>query len=376
MKGKQSQKRVNPTPMITTITEIFKPVLKKPALKNVILSIIAIALSKTFRINEIASRLPVSVKHQKTKQKRLLRFLASAFPIDGVMRCWLVFVLRRVCHPSTARPLILIDETKLLGDFKAIVAAVPFRQRAIPIYWHIYTDAEIQQMKYKSHNEIIQRFCLTVYRQARKALSQACEPVLLFDRGFARGRYVIKFLKTKQIPFVMRVCRNVRITVWGQVKTIEQVKTPGFYPQILYHLTEQIQINLYIVRDARFTEPMYLISSHLTGSQIHQCYKRRMQIEHGFRDIKTTFGFRNLSLKKLTKARINLLWLLACLTYGLLFITYEKSGDRWTKAVNTKQKTYSLITVIKRRVSDAWLGWRLNPWFTLPLCQRDTPQHT
>ena len=34
MKGKQSQKRVNPTPMITTITEIFKPVLKKPAFKK------------------------------------------------------------------------------------------------------------------------------------------------------------------------------------------------------------------------------------------------------------------------------------------------------------------------------------------------------
>ena len=133
----------------------------------------------------------------------------------GVMRCWLVFVLRRVCHRGTAGPLILIDETKLLGDFKAIVAAVPFRQRAIPIYWHIYTDAEIQQIKYKSHNEIIQRFCLTVYRQAREALPQACEPVLIFDRGFARGRYVIKFLKTQQIPFVMRICRNVRITVWG-----------------------------------------------------------------------------------------------------------------------------------------------------------------
>ena len=211
MKGKQSQKRVNPLPMITTITEIFKPVLKKSALKNLILTIIAIALAKSFRINEIASRLPVSVKHQQTKQKRLLRFLARSFPIDVVMRCWLIFVLRRVCQPGTVCPLILIDETKLLGDFKAIVAAVPFRQRAIPIYWHIYTDAEIQQMRYKSHNEIIQRFCLTV----RKALPQACEPVLIFDRGFARGRYVIKFLKTEQIPFVMRVRRNVRITVWG-----------------------------------------------------------------------------------------------------------------------------------------------------------------
>ena len=99
MKGKHPQKRVNPIPMITTITEIFKPVLKKPALKNVILTVIAIALSKTFRVNEIASRLPVSVKHQKTKQKRLLRFLASAFPIGAVMRCWLVFVLTRGLSP-------------------------------------------------------------------------------------------------------------------------------------------------------------------------------------------------------------------------------------------------------------------------------------
>ena len=122
MKGKQSQKRVNPTPMITTITEIFKPVLKKPALKNVILTLITIALSGTFRVNEIASRLPVSVKHQKTKQKRLLRFLASAFPIDVVMRCWLVFVLERVCHPGTARPLILVDETKLIPFLIYILA--------------------------------------------------------------------------------------------------------------------------------------------------------------------------------------------------------------------------------------------------------------
>ena len=40
--------------MITTITEIFNPILTKPALKNVILTIIAITLSKSFRINKIA----------------------------------------------------------------------------------------------------------------------------------------------------------------------------------------------------------------------------------------------------------------------------------------------------------------------------------
>ena len=103
------------------------------------------------------------------------------------MGCWLVFVLNRVCQPDTGRPLILIDETKVLGNFKAIVAAVPFRHRALPIYWHIYTDAEIQDMTHKSHNEIIQRFCVTVYQKTQAALPCKCEPTLIFDRGFARG---------------------------------------------------------------------------------------------------------------------------------------------------------------------------------------------
>jgi hypothetical protein len=33
------------------------------------------------------------------------------------------------CH---GKVLILIDETKLIGGYKAIVAAIPSRQRAIP----------------------------------------------------------------------------------------------------------------------------------------------------------------------------------------------------------------------------------------------------
>ena len=317
MKGKHRTKRVNPTIMITTVTQIFKPNLKKPALKNLILTVIAIALAKTFRINEIAFRLPVSVKSLKTKQKRLLRFLDSVFPIDAVMRHWLVFVLKSVCQNRKTRTLILIDETKLIGGFLAIVAAVAFRHRAIPIYWHIYSDAEIREMKYKSHNEIIQGFCVTVYHQTKATLPKTCKPVLIFDRGFARARYVIQFLKAQDIPFVMRVCRNVRITVLGDVKTLDQLDSSRGYPQILYHQTEQIQLNLYVVRDVRFSDPMYLISNHLNGVEIRRCYKRRMQIEHGFRDIKSCFGFGSLVLKKPTQSRINLLWLLAVLTYGL-----------------------------------------------------------
>jgi len=61
MKRKRAaKKRVNPKRLIHTVNEIFNNTLKKPALKNTILVVIAIALSKTLRINEIALHLPVA----------------------------------------------------------------------------------------------------------------------------------------------------------------------------------------------------------------------------------------------------------------------------------------------------------------------------
>ena len=106
-------------------------------------------------------------------------------------------------------------------------------------------------------------------------------------------------------------------------------------------------MNLYVVRDNAFKDPMYLISNRISGPQIHTCYKRRMQIEHGFRDIKSCFKFKQLVLKKKQKPRIGLLFLIAVFAYGLLFVTYEKSADIWAKTFHPTRKIYSVINVIK-----------------------------
>ena len=132
---------------------------------------------------------------------------------------------------------ILIDETKLINGYKAIVAAIPFRQRAIPIYWLIYSDDEMRQMKYKSHNQIIESFCSTVYRLTSVALPKGCQPVLVFDRGFARARYVIKYFNEFQIPFLMRVPKNVGVEIEGVSKTLNQITETRFSPSIIYHRT-------------------------------------------------------------------------------------------------------------------------------------------
>ena len=356
--------------MITHFQEIFKGVsMKKTSLRNLLLVTLAVSVAKTFRINEIASRLPINVKTEKSKQKRLLRFLDTSFPLEAVKEVWCIFVLRCLWKKPQNYSFLLVDETELIDGWKAIVAAIPFRNRAIPVYWLIYRDQEIRDLTYKSHNKIVQDFCLKVYNLSLTASpkKEHRAPVFVFDRGFARAKYVIDFLKQRNIGFVMRICRNVGITVAGSSRRLDTLES-GSYPKVLYHKTYQIPLNLYVVRNPAFKEPMYLISNVYEGPQIHLCYKRRMQIEHGFRDIKSTFGFGEVVLKKSTHPRIAVLWLIACFAYGLSFLSYEKAATQWAKPWNTRRKLYAVITVIKRVLTDTWTPEVLLTF--LEACQR------
>jgi hypothetical protein len=95
-------------------------------------------------------------------------------------------------------------------------------------------------------------------------------------------------------------------------------------------------------------------------------HRKRTQIEEGFRDIKSLFGFEDLALTKPTQQRVELLFLLVIISMGLLFLLFEKSGYRWSKYYNTScRKEFSLIHVIKDKVSDSWANLRISPWFSL-----------
>ena len=90
---RNSRKRANPRKIIAGFQEVFKQVLVKiTSQRNLLLVILAVSVSKTFRINEIASCLPIDVAKEKSKQKRLLRFLDTPFPYQDVMRAWLASV--------------------------------------------------------------------------------------------------------------------------------------------------------------------------------------------------------------------------------------------------------------------------------------------
>ena len=177
------------------------PDMKKPTLRNLFFVLVAISVSKTFRINEIASCLPLDVARESSKQKRFLRFLETPLPIDALQVAWFVSCVSWFSKTAGEQLYLLVDETKLLAGWKALVVAIPFRHRAIPVFWFIYKDQQIRDCIYKSHNEIIQYFCEFVYQKALEGMSnQNQRPVLIFDRGFARAEHVIDFLKQRHIP--------------------------------------------------------------------------------------------------------------------------------------------------------------------------------
>ena len=71
------------------------------------------------------------------------------------MEAWCLFVCRWVWKPRTQDYFyVLVDETDLPNGWKALVASIPFRNRAIPIFWVVYEDEEIRNMTYKSHNTL------------------------------------------------------------------------------------------------------------------------------------------------------------------------------------------------------------------------------
>lgn len=223
---KRYPKRVNPETMLTRFAEIFNPVgMKKPTFRNLFFVLIAIGVGQTFRINEIASHLPIAVSTEKAKQKRLLRFVETPLPVDALKIAWFRTLLGWFAKDVGEHLYLLVDETKLLAGWKALVVAIPFRHRAIPVFWFIYKDQQIRDGIYKSHNEIIQYFSEFVYQEALQELSENQQrPVLVFDRGFARAKHVIKFLKGQNIRFVMRVPKHVGITLEGSRKKLDDLK--------------------------------------------------------------------------------------------------------------------------------------------------------
>lgn len=359
--------KVNPERIIKAVEKIFNRVLSQHRLKTLGLVSIAIAKARRMSINEIAREMPTAVKRQKSKQTRLLRFLDKDFDMLSMTFVWTEFVLKEV-YGKVCRPImILIDKTKLIHGYESYVAGIPYRKRAIPIAFKVYSNQQIEDMQYLSENYIVWNF-IDVLLDYIDKIFPGREVILIFDRGFSDEK-LMRYIENFGGKYVIRVRKNVGIAVSDYIGKLSDFGNCGYFREVYYHFKEQIKVNLFISDTGE--EPFYVVSN--MDDCLNLLYRYRVQIEEGFRDMKSLFGFKDIVLKKSSQSRVEILLFLVMVTMGLLMLLYEKSGYRWLKYYNHgREKVYSIIRAIKEKIRDSWSNLRIEPNFTLnDLCFYD-----
>lgn len=329
--------QVDPDRIVYAINENFKDEPGKPKLRNLILTAIAIGKTKKLQINEIAENLPVDAGHKKSRQTGLLRFLDIYLPLDGITFSWTRFVLHSIHGNTTGKIMMLVDEVDLIDEYKALVIAIPFRKRAIPIMFNMFTNQQIRDLVYRSKNEIIWSFMGQVYETIQKVLSDR-EAIFIFDRGFADVK-LMEYLDHKGAKFIMRVPKSSGIQVEGYAGKLKTFGQRGYFRNVLYHQKERVRLNLFCAEDdSDEGDPMFVVSNVerlVIDDGIGMLYRLRMRIDEAFRDLKTLFGFKHLKLKDTQQSRVERILMLVFIGMGMLSVLFQKSGYRWSKYFNT-----------------------------------------
>jgi hypothetical protein len=277
---------------------------------------------------------------------------------------------------SNPHPVILIDWSGLTrcGEYHFLRASVPVGGRALVIWESTYHERDY--MKQKTHRSFI---------QALKALlPEGCRPIIITDAGFRCPWF--KLISKQGWDFVGRVrnttqCLETGETDWIPVKTYYTKATGterylfsgllakanpvagNFYlfrgkkqHRIRKNLRgKRIQSSVSLKHAKRENEPWMIISSLsiecYTPKQVISLYKKRMQIEEAFRDLKNTRnGFSLRHCRSFNAQRLNVALLIGAIAMLLLWIVglvaKKKEEDRLFQA-NTlrKRNVLSVFTI-------------------------------
>ncbi len=295
-------------------------------------------------VSEIARAILTRSDHWY-KFKRMWRFLSNTkWSPTECFRDVLGFVLDRF-HAGTYLP-VIIDQSTLAGKWEILWASIPFRGRAVPIYFTLFRKTDFSDQDENSQNLLEERF-------VRAVVSLFPDPqrlLLLFDRGYARVP-LIQLLDALRVFYVIRV----RGGTWVQFRSKYQGLLQNipirrgqliWWRDALYQQQEQYPVNLAISLNETAEEPWYLVTNLRRAATTVNWYARRFRCEELFRDIKDQLHLETIRLKGSERIERLLFGLVvAYLALTLIGVAAHRAGLR--------------KKVCKDRISPAWMALRL-----------------
>ena len=302
-------------------------------------------------------------------------------------------IYRVLCHhlcASLPRPVIVVDWSDIVERQRLMLirAALVVEGRAIPLYESVYTLKKYNAPK--THEQFL--------KQLKALLPEQCCPLIVTDAGF-RGPW---FRAVEQLGWHwlgrVRNCVNYRLHTrhtWRRCTDLyyrakkhvqylgaADLSSKNPYPCHLYLYKKAKQhrkANRSILHSVKHSnddvfekqqnDPWLLATNctpkDLSPKRIIQLYGKRMQIEEGFRDLKSDkFGFGFTISRSSQIERLNILLLIAALaTWCLWWIgvyAYQQGWYRHFQANTiTHRKVLSFpflgLQVLQRNDYDIWL---------------------
>jgi len=313
----------------------------------------------------------VSTARVKHNIKRMDRLLGNAH-LHKERRDIYRFICQELLKGNT-QPLIIVDWSELTTerDYHLLRASIPVGGRALSLYEEVHPQKDIGSPK------IQRRFLQTL----QHLLPETCVPVVITDAGFRNPWF--KSVIALGWDYVGRVrnrdmLKPVNTDNWEPCKTLYAKATcrARYLGEYSVVRTNPIETHLYLVKKkakgrhqynrdktrtsrgksekiARRQKEPWLITTSLCGDQgraqqIIKLYTTRMQIEEGFRDIKShRVGFSLSESLTRNKQRLEILLLigaLATLNTWLLGILTELKQWHYQYQSNTNKKRRVLST--------------------------------
>jgi len=322
------------------------PSLRKTQKENLALASYGMIKSQSGKMSEIVRWCPSKVKH-KYKLKRLWRFVNNYRVKPELLRNhWTAWCVKK--FTSGKYVLVALDWTTLPGNIQCLMAAIPFKGRAIPLVWHICLHSDIKDSQNKKEERLISRL-INLMPHDKKM-------IIIADRGFGRASF-ISFLKAKDILFVIRVKSKVWITVGKKTKILLKKlylvpEKKYWYNRIKFRDDEAVSgVSMAIIVAKESNDPWFLVTNLNKKDTAISAYEKRFQIEEWFKDLKHELGLADMQTVNLK--RVRRIILISTFSYTLLALT--------GKVAERKRKVLEQVITgsIRESASIIWFATRI-----------------
>lgn len=344
--------------------KMLSSVIHKKRLETLILLVSTVLLIKKLSLTELGRGIPLPIQ-ERSGIRRADRFLGNKNLYKERVVIYKAVAITVV--GTREHPWIIVDWSEIPNTTDHILRAACIADgRAITLYEEVHPEKKLGNPK------VEKKFLSTL----KSILPKNCVPVIVTDAGF-HNKWFAEILKLNW-DYVGRIRGRKKYSddgmTWKSLKKLFRKATtnPKYISKIRLCLTNPLETSLYLFKskpkgrssvnllgkkrrdsntmDQRKAarEPWVLVSS-LSGRSIAKrvvkIYKKRMQIEEGFRDLKSSrygYGFEDSYSTK--PKRIQVLLLIAALASFIAWLT------GWVAEKNNLHYQFQSNTIKTRRV--------------------------